>query len=209
MAGLTPQAWVNDVIANMEDPPADAAETDLYLGNIPVRELRLVRENAPGLDWLGCYELWRLYARRRRGDMESDFKDSSTAALAGWPKIVYELIQDMAALGSPTRQGHALDITKEYDLMYRIFILKDGCGYITIYPETVKILENFFTPALVRLPPPTDVRSHILIAGDSSLALCWFNRQTKKAKHKASVGAPHRAKMCRATRFDELGARNQ
>ena len=193
MAGLTPQAWVNDVIANMEDPLADAAETDLYLGNIPVREWRLVRENAPGLDWLGCYELWhRLYARRHRGDMESDLKDSSTAALAGWPKIVYELIQDMAALGSLTRQGHALDITKEYDLMYRIFMLKDGCGYITIYPETVKILENFFTPALVRLPPPTGVRSQILVAGDSSLALCWFNRKTKKATHKATFEEPLR-----------------
>ena len=98
------------------------------------------------------------------------------AALAGWPKIVYELIQDMAALGSLTRQGHALDITKERDLMYRIFMLKDGCGYITIYPNTVTILENFFTPALVGLPPPPDVRSHVLIAGDSSLALCWFKR---------------------------------
>ena len=31
MAGLTPQAWVNDVIANMEDFFADAADTDLYL----------------------------------------------------------------------------------------------------------------------------------------------------------------------------------
>ena len=124
MAGLTPQAWVNDVIANMEDPPADAAETDRYLGNIPGREWRLVRDNAPGLDWLGCYELWhRLYARRHRGDMESDFKDSSTAALAGWPKIVYELIQDTAALVSLTTQGHTLDITKECDLMYRIFML--------------------------------------------------------------------------------------
>ena len=89
MAGLTPQAWVNDVVANMEDSPADAADTNLYLGNIPVREWRHVRDNAPGLDW-----------------------------------------------GSLTKQGHALDITKEYDLMYRIFKLKDGCGYVTIYPST-------------------------------------------------------------------------
>ena len=151
---------------------------------IPVREWRLVRDNAPGLDWLGCYELWhRLYARRHRGDVESDFMDTSTAALAGWPRIVYELIQDMATLGSLTRQGHGLDITKEYDLMYRIFMLKDGCGYITIYPDTVKILAGL---------PPTDVRSHVLIAGDSSLALCRFNKKTKKATHKATFEEPLR-----------------
>ena len=207
MAGLTPQAWVNDVFANMEDPPADAADTDLYLGNIPVREWRHVRDNAPGLDWLGCYELWhRFYARRHRGDMESDFTNSSTA------KIIYELIQDMAALGSLTKQGHALDITKEYDLMYRVFMLKDGCGYIPIYPNTVKILQNFFTPALVRLPPPTDVRSHVLIAGDSSLALCWFNRKTNAqgdVRGASSDVTSQRIQVCGASCPDELGSRHQ
>ena len=35
LAGLIPQPCVNDVIANMEDPPADAAETDLL---VPRRE---------------------------------------------------------------------------------------------------------------------------------------------------------------------------
>ena len=111
----------------------------------------------------------------------------------------------MATLGSLTRQGHALDITKEYDLMYRIFMLKDGCGYITIYPDTVTILENFFTPALVRLPPPTDVRSHILIAGDSSLALCRFNKKTKKATHKATFEEPLRIALRTEPRY--LGVR--
>ena len=196
LAGLTPQAWVTHVIVNMEDPPADAEETDMYLGNIPVKEWRHVRANSQGLDWLGCYELWhRLYARRHRGDVESDFLDSSSAAVAGWPKIIYELIQDMVTLGSLTKQGHALDITKEYDLMYRVFLLQDGCGYLTIYPNTVRILKNFFTPALVRLPPPTDVRSHVVIAGDSSLALRWFNKKTKKATHKAPFDEPLRAAL--------------
>ena len=198
MAGLTRQAWANDIVANMEDPPADAVDTDLYLGNIPVKGWRHVRENAPSLDWLGCYELWhRLYAHRRCGDVESDFTDPSSAAraLAGWPKLVYELIQDMVTLKSLTKQGHALDVTKECDLMYRVFLLQDGCGYITIYPNTVKILENFFTPALVRLPPPTDVRSHVLIAGDLSLALWWFNKKTKKAARKATFEEPLRAAL--------------
>ena len=89
MAGLTPQAWVTDVMANMEDPPADAEEIDLYLVKIPVKEWRHIRNNSPGLDWLACYELWRrLYARRRRGEIESDFVGSSTTALAGWPKVI-------------------------------------------------------------------------------------------------------------------------
>ena len=99
MAGLRPQAWVTDVTANMEDSPADAEDTDMYLGNIPVKEWGHVRENSQGLDWLECYELWhRLFARRHRGDVESDFLDSSSAALAGWPKLIYELIQDMPRL---------------------------------------------------------------------------------------------------------------
>ena len=97
MAGLTPQAWVTDLIANMEDLPADAEEWNH------------VRENLQGLDWLGCYELWhRLYARLHRGDVESDFIDSNNAALASWPKL--ELIPDVATLGYLTKQGHALDV---------------------------------------------------------------------------------------------------
>ena len=135
MASLTPQAW---------------ATMSSRTWKIPLLT------DSQGLDWLGCYELWhRVYARRDRGDVESDFLDSSSAALAGCPKLIYELIQDMATLGSLTKQGHALDITKEYDLMYRVFLLQDGCGYLPIYHNTVKILQNGFTPGLVRLPPPT------------------------------------------------------
>ena len=78
-----------------------------------------------------------LYARRHRGDVEPDFIDSSNAALAGWPKLIYELIQDLATPGSLTKQIHALDITKEYDLMYRVFLLQDCCGCLPIYPNTV------------------------------------------------------------------------
>ena len=87
----------------------------------------------------------------------------------------------MAALGALTKQGHALDITKEY-LCYRVFLLQVECGFLPIYPNTVKILENFFTPAPVRLPPLTDVRSLAIIAGDSFLAFVGSSPRRRRQR---------------------------
>ena len=82
---------------------------------------------------------------------------------------------------------HALDITKRYDICNRVVQLKDGLGGLPVFPELARVLGDFL-PAFERMAPPTEVRGHFVIVGDSTLALC--EHQSRRATHKTTFEAP-------------------
>ena len=109
--------------------------------------------------------------------------------LAGWAAVMADLIRDVAVLACGTYKApHALDITKRYDICNRIVQLKDGLGGLPVFPELARVLGDFFTPAFERMAPPTEVRGHFVIVGDSSPALC--EHQSRRATYKTTFEAP-------------------
>ena len=61
-------------------------------------------------------------------------------------------------------------------------------GGLPVFPELARVLGDFFTPAFERMAPPTEVRGHFVIVGDSSLALC--EHQSRRATYKTTFEAP-------------------
>ena len=60
---------------------------------------------------------------------------------------------------------------QKYDICHRLELLYKGTGSVPIFPATVELLAEFYTPAFERIPPPEADQESFVIVGDSALAL--------------------------------------
>ena len=190
-AGLTEPAWIQDVLSAVVEPTREDDHLGLFLGFIPNLEWLVLREGNPNATWPELVEMWYgefgVKFDPHRGDTPS--RIIGDLNLAGWAAVMADLIRDVAVLACGTYKApHALDITKRYDICNRVVQLKDGLGGLPVFPELARVLGDFFTPAFERMAPPTEVRGHFVIVGDSSLALC--EHQSRRATYKTTFEAP-------------------
>ena len=179
------------MLSAVVEPTREDDHLGLFLGFIPNIEWLVLREGNPDATWPELVEKWYgefgVKFDPQRGDTPS--RIIGDLNLAGWAAVMADLIRDMAVLACGTYKApHALDITKRYDICNRIVQLKDGLGGLPVFPELARVLGDFFTPAFERMAPPTEVRGHFVIVGDSSLALC--EHQSRRATYKTTFEAP-------------------
>ena len=71
-------------------------------------------------------------------------------------------------------------------------MMSQGAGTLPMFPESCKLIESLYSPALGRISPPpsadagTFYATDFLVAGDSSLAMCWM--QGRRCLRKITIG---------------------
>ena len=174
--------WLVDALTQIQEPPADADEGDRFLGIIPVAQWRGLREEFPNMAWIMLVEIWY---RQFGVSTRVPKRTISDTTLAGWSTRMKEFIEDVSVVAWGPRKQDPLLATQQYDICHRLGLLYQGTGSFPIFPKTVELLAEFYTPAFERISPPDVETESFAIVGDSALALCVAGNQknTIKSKH--------------------------
>ncbi|CAE7827213.1 unnamed protein product [Symbiodinium sp. CCMP2592] len=189
MAGITHLARHADLAEVFDEPGADADGDEMFLGIMTVKEWRDMRVHAPNAPWTALYEAWfRHYACRQGNPYMQDQRNTS---LTGWSALILQHIKDLGILEWGVNFENAINKTAMYDICHRVHILSEGSGTFPLFPASSALLDGLYSPALGRIsaPPTAEVGgfdgTDILVAGDSSLALCWM--QGKRCVKKTTI----------------------
>ncbi|CAE7359689.1 unnamed protein product [Symbiodinium sp. CCMP2592] len=189
MAGITHLARHADLAEVFDEPGADADGDEMFLGIMTVKEWRDMRVHAPNAPWTALYEAWfRHYACRQGNPYMQDQRNTS---LTGWSALILQHIKDLGILGWGVNFENAINKTAMYDICHRVHILSEGSGTFPLFPASSALLDGLYSPALGRISAPPTAEAggfdgtDILVAGDSSLALCWM--QGKRCVKKTTI----------------------
>ena len=190
MAGRTHVALHSDLQEAIVEPTADADGEDLFLSVIKVHEWRTLREACPNAHWTALYEAWyRHYACVQGNEVMTRQRDTS---LTGWSRVILEYIKDLGIIGWGTKYEEAINRTAMYDICFRVGMMSQGAGTLPMFTESCRLIEGLYSPALGRISPPpsadagTFYATNFLVAGDSSLAMCWM--QGRRCLRKTTIG---------------------
>ena len=175
-------SWLIEALTKIEEPPADADDQDRFLGIIPVFQWRELRKEFPSMAWIMLVEVWY---RQYGVSMTIPNRTITDTTLAGWSCRMKEFIEDVSVLAWGPRKQDSLLATQKYDICHRLELIYKGTGSFPIFPSSIELLAEFYTPAFERIPPPEAVQENFVIVGDSALALCTPSNQrgTIRAKH--------------------------
>ena len=172
------------------EPTADADGEELFLSVIKVHEWRTLREACPNAHWTALYEAWyRHYACVQGNEVMTRQRDTS---LTGWSWVILEYIKDLGIVGWGTKYEEAINRTAMYDICFRVGMMSQGAGTLPMFPESCKLIESLYSPALGRISPPPSAAAgsfqstDFLVVGDSSLAMCWM--QGRRCLRKTTIG---------------------
>ncbi|CAE7038804.1 unnamed protein product, partial [Symbiodinium sp. CCMP2592] len=189
MAGITHLARHADLAEVFDEPGADADGDEMFLGIMTVKERRDMRVHAPNAPWTALYEAWfRHYACRQGNPYMQDQRNTS---LTGWSALILQHIKDLGILGWGVNFENAINKTAMYDICHRVHILSERSGTFPLFPASSALLDGLYSPALGRISAPPTAEAggfdgtDILVAGDSSLALCWM--QGKRCVKKTTI----------------------
>ncbi|CAE7722208.1 unnamed protein product [Symbiodinium sp. CCMP2592] len=189
VAGITHLARHADLAEVFDEPGADADGDEMFLGIMTVKEWRDMRVHAPNAPWTALYEAWfRHYACRQGNPYMQDQRNTS---LTGWSALILQHIKDLGILGWGVNFENAINKTAMYDICHRVHILSEGSGTFPLFPASSALLDGLYSPALGRISAPPTAEAggfdgtDILVAGDSSLALCWM--QGKRCVKKTTI----------------------
>ena len=203
LAGLSSPAWWNDAVRNFREPTEADSPDDLFLRVIPVQQWLDLRKGYPSVPWTTIYEMWyRIYGVRAYSTDDVPSKTVHDSSLAGWTQTMLDLIFDMAVVGWGPRAQSAFDVSKPYDLCYRVTEMEHGLSDRPLHTDVVQLLGGFYTPAFERIPPPPTMKSQVLIIGDSSLALC--THKGGRAINKMTFQGPLRDVLSHDPRVTEV-----
>ena len=190
MAGRTHVALHSDLQEAIVEPTADADGEELFLSVIKVHEWRTLREACPNAHWTALYEAWyRHYACVQGNEVMTRQRDTS---LTGWSRVILEYIKDLGIVGWGTKYEEAINRTAMYDICFRVGMMSQGAGTLPMFPESCKLIESLYSPALGRISPPPSAAAgsfqftDFLVVGDSSLAMCWM--QGRRCLRKTTIG---------------------
>ena len=189
MAGLDHLARFSDLTDVFDEPEADADGDATFLGVMTVQEWRDMREFAPNAPWTALYEAWYRHYACRQGNLP--MTSQRNTSLTGWSHVILQHIKDLGVLGWGERFEAAVNNTAMYDICHRVHILSEGTGTSLMFPVSSALLDGLYSPALGRISPPPTAEaggyssSNFLVAGDSSLALCWM--QGKRCHKKTTI----------------------
>ena len=190
MAGRTHVALHSDLQEAIVEPTADADGEELFLSVIKVHEWRTLREACPNAHWTALYEAWyRYYACVQGNEVMTRQRDTS---LTGWSRVILEYIKDLGIVDWGTKYEEAINRTAMYDICFRVGMMSQGAGTLPMFTESCKLIEGLYSPALGRISPPPSAdagsfySTDFLVAGDSSLAICWM--QGRRCLRKTTIG---------------------
>ena len=132
--------------------------------------------------WIMLVEVWY---RQYGVSMTIPNRTITDTTLAGWSCRMKEFIEDVSVLAWGPRKQDSLLATQKYDICHRLELIYNGTGSFPIFPSSIELLAEFYTPAFERIPPPEEVQESFVIVGDSALALCTPGNQrgTIRTKH--------------------------
>ncbi|CAE6914821.1 FCPE [Symbiodinium sp. CCMP2592] len=189
MAGVTHLARHTDLAEVFDEPGADADGDEMFLGIMTVKEWRDMRVHAPNAPWTALYEAWFRHYACRQGNLY--MQDQRNTSLTGWSALILQHIKDLGILGWGVNFENAINKTAMYDICHRVHILSEGSGTFPLFPASSALLDGLYSPALGRISAPPTAEAggfdgtDILVAGDSSLALCWM--QGKRCVKKTTI----------------------
>ncbi|CAE7553554.1 unnamed protein product, partial [Symbiodinium sp. CCMP2592] len=189
MAGVTHLARHTDLAEVFDEPGADADGDEMLFGIMTVKEWRDMRVHAPNALWTALYEAWFPHYACRQGNLY--MQDQRNTSLTGWSALILQHIKDLGILGWGVNFENAINKTAMYDICHRVHILSEGSGTFPVFPASSALLDGLYSPALGRISAPPTAEAggfdgtDILVAGDSSLALCWM--QGKRCVKKTTI----------------------
>ena len=187
MAGLLLPPSYRDLADAVVEPDADAADDELFLGIVPVYRWRALRAEHPTSHWTILYEqYYRDHGVRVFAEGDADTSALQDSTLGGWIDVLYRYAQDLANIAWGPRSAGVLDATRHDDICRKVELLSRGASKYTCFHVTSELMGKLFSPALQRIPLPSEERLRILVVGDSSLALCQF--KGRSPTHRTNVG---------------------
>ena len=93
--------------------------------------------------------------------------------MTGWSRVILEYIKDLGIVGWGTKYEEAINRTAMYDICFRVGMMSQGAGTLTMFTESCKLIESLYSPALGRISPPPSAdagsfqSTDFLVVGDS------------------------------------------